>query len=172
MIGAKFLFRTELEVFSYPLCRNLLHGSYHPPKEKKPSSLPSPAGDLCAGWPGSEARSMARVRGRRVGRGTGTSTRAACSCWRAARPGAPPGPSSLGRPARRARAPAPRRTGCTGSTCCGSSAGSTPAAPSAPDPPSPRRRPAWERMSRGELMDAWRRRLAQGGEEGSARRRP
>lgn len=84
------------------------------------------------------------IRARRGGRGTGTSTRRACS-WRASPPrqrAAEPGLATARRTARTARrtswAPARPCTGCTRSTCRGSSAGSTPAAPSPPGP-APRR---------------------------------
>jgi hypothetical protein len=96
------------------------------------------------------------IRARRGGRGTGTSTRRACS-WRAWWPPRPRPPAgSATAPRRRTARTAPRTswapalpcTGCTRSTCPGSSAGSTPAAPSPlPTPPSHHRRPA-ERRSK------------------------
>jgi hypothetical protein len=108
---------------------------------------PRPAGHC------SRARgSSSSVRARTGGRGTGTSTRRACSwrAWRPRRPRRAPGGSAAARRRRTtartapstAWAPARPCTGCTRSTCRGSSAGSTPAAPSPPPQPPPRRRPA------------------------------
>jgi hypothetical protein len=106
----------------------LVHGHVNQPKAEK------------RGWPSSPATRAALIRARTRGRGTGTSTRPACS-WRA-----PPRAAPRGHARERARrrtpwAPARPCTGCTRSTCRGSSAGSTPAAPSPPAAP-PFRHPA------------------------------
>lgn len=107
----------------------LVHGHVNQPKAEK------------RGWPSIPAPRAALIRAHTRGRGTGTSTRPACS-WRAPPREAPRGHACAdARPARTARrrtpwAPARPCTGCTRSTCRGSSAGSTPAAPSpAPAPP-------------------------------------
>lgn len=117
------------------------------------------------------------IRARRGGRGTGTSTRRACS-WRASPPrqrAAEPGLATARRTARTARrtswAPARPCTGCTRSTCRGSSAGSTPAAPSPPGPAP--RRPAGEKSEEYETEALGGRRLRGPSREGRARtRRP
>jgi hypothetical protein len=109
-----------------------VHGHVNQPKAEK------------RGWPSIPAPRAALIRAHTRGRGTGTSTRPACS-WRAPpRAAAPRGHAcARARTARRRTPWAPARpcTGCTRSTCRGSSAGSTPAAPSPPPAP-PFRHPA------------------------------